>query len=93
MAAGLVLVLAAAAAGGCAAATSAPATRPVRPQLMIAGIAEDPCRPQRVLPVAARLGGQFEPDSSILRIAGGVYAAPGRPAPLTRAESACAEAA
>ena len=70
------------------------ATRPPGPQpwLAVAGIAQDPCQPQRALPVPAQLSGQFEADSSILRTAGGVYAAPGRSVPLTRAESACVAA-
>jgi glucoamylase len=66
------------------------ATRPRRqPTLTVAGLAQDPCQPQRVLPVPARLSGQFEPGSSLLRVAGGVYAGPGPSAP---AESACVAA-
>jgi glucoamylase len=66
------------------------ATRPRgQPKLSVAGLAQQPCQPQRVLPVPARLSGQFEPDSSILRVAGGVYAGPGPAAP---AESACVAA-
>jgi GH15 family glucan-1,4-alpha-glucosidase len=73
--------------------TTAAATRQFdQPGLTIAGIAQDPCQPQRALPVPARRSGQFEPDSTILRTAGGVYAAPGRAAPLTAAESACVAA-
>jgi hypothetical protein len=87
--AGAALVMAAAAAVVGAAVASAPARQPAQPQLAVAGVAQDPCQPQRELPVPAQLTGQFDPDSSILRTAGGVYAAPGRPAPLTRAESAC----
>ena len=69
------------------------ATRPPgQPRLTVAGIAQDPCQPQRALLVPAQLSGQFEPDSSILRTARGVYAAPGRPALLTRAEAACVAA-
>jgi GH15 family glucan-1,4-alpha-glucosidase len=69
------------------------ATRPRgQPRLTVAGLAQDPCQPQRALPVPARLSGQFEPDSSILRVAGGVYAAPGQATPLTPAESACVTA-
>ena len=69
------------------------ATRPPgQPRLTVAGIAQDPCQPQRALPVPTQLSGQFEPDSSILRTAGGIYAAPGHAAPLTRAESACVAA-
>ena len=77
-----------------AAAGVTAATRPPGPQpwLAVAGIAQDPCQPQRALPVPAQLSGQFEADSSILRTAGGVYAAPGRTVPLTRAESACVAA-
>ena len=86
VAVGAALVLVAA--GGIA------ATRPPgQPRLTVAGIAQDPCQPQWALPVPTYLSGQFEPDSSILRTAGGVYAAPGRAAPLTRAESACVAAA
>jgi glucoamylase len=66
------------------------ATRPRgQPKLTAAGAAQEPCQPQRVLPVPVQLSGQFEPDSSILRVAGGVYAGPGPSAP---AESACVAA-
>jgi len=66
------------------------ATRPRgQPKLSVAGLAQDPCQPQRALPVPAGLSGQFEPDSSLLRVAGGVYAGPGPAAP---AESACVAA-
>jgi glucoamylase len=58
----------------------------------VAGIAQDPCQQQLALPVPAQLSGQFEPDSSILRTAGGVYVAPGKPVPLIPAESACVAA-
>ncbi|MGH8922483.1 MAG: hypothetical protein ACRD0H_29795, partial [Actinomycetes bacterium] len=61
-----------------------------QPQLTVASIAQDPCQQQRALLVPARLSGQFEPDSSILLTARGTYVAPGRPAPLTRTQSACA---
>ncbi len=77
VAVGAALVLAAA---GAIAATRPPG----QPRLTVAGIAQDPCQQQRALPVPAQLSGQFEPGSSILRTAGGVYAAPGRAAPLTR---------
>ena len=87
--AGAALVLAAAA----AAVTSLPARHPAQPRLAVAGVAQDPCQPQRELPVPAELTGQFEPDSSTLRTAGGIYTAPGRPVPLTSAESACVAAA
>jgi len=40
-----------------------------QPSLTVAGVAEDPCQQQRALPVPVGLGGQFEPDSSILRTA------------------------
>jgi glucoamylase len=63
-----------------------------QPQLTVAGIAQDPCRPQRVVPVPAQLRGQFEPDSSVLRTAAGIYVAAGQPAALTRAELACLKA-
>ena len=87
---GVALVLAAAAA--IAAAGAIAATRPPgQPRLTSASVAQDPCQ-QWALPVPAQLSGQFEPGSSILRTAGGVYAAPGRAAPLTRAESACVAA-
>ena len=85
VAVGAALVLAAA---GAIAATKPPG----QPRLTVAGVAQDPCQPQRALPVPAQLSGHFEPDSSILRTARGVYAAPGRAAPLTRAESACVAA-
>jgi GH15 family glucan-1,4-alpha-glucosidase len=69
------------------------ATRPPgQPRLTVAGVAQDPCQPQRALPVPARLRGQFEPDSSILRTAGGLYLAPGKAGPLTPAESVCVAA-
>ncbi len=85
IAVGVALVLAAA---GATAATRPPG----QPRLTVVGVAQDPCQPQRALPVPAHLSGHFEPDSSILRTARGVYAAPGRAAPLTRAESACVAA-
>jgi glucoamylase len=85
VAVGAVLVLA-------AAATSAATRPPGQPRLRVAGIAQDPCQPQRALPVPAHLRGQFAPDSSILHTAGGVYAAPGHAAPLTPAELACVAA-
>ena len=69
--------------------TAATTKQPAQPELTVAGLAQDPCQPQRALPVPARLSGQFEPDSSILRVAGGVYAAPGQAAP---AQSACVTA-
>jgi glucoamylase len=69
------------------------AMQPGQPGLTVAGVAQDPCQQQRALPVPARLSGQFEPDSSILLTAGGTYAGPGRPAPLTRTRPACAAAA
>ena len=74
-----------------AAAGVTAATRPPEPQpwLAVAGIAQDPCQPQRALPVPAQLSGQFEADTSILRTAGGVYVSPDLAVPLTRAESAC----
>jgi len=85
VAVGAALALAAAT----AAATTAATRSPGQPKLTVAGLAQDPCQPQRALPVPARLSGQFEPDSSILRVAGGVYAAPGQAAP---AQSACVTA-
>jgi glucoamylase len=84
--AALVLVL------GTAGVTVPPAQTHLQPRLTVAGIAQDPCQPQRALPVPAQLSGQFEPGSSILRTAGGVYAAPGKTTPLTRAELACVAA-
>jgi glucoamylase len=72
--------------------TVAIAAQPGQPRLAVAGVAEDPCQPQRALPVPAGLSGQFEPDSSILLTAAGAYPAPGRPAPPTRTrppQSAC----
>src|SRR5215469_7609330 len=44
-----------------------------QPRLTVAGVAEDPCQQQRALPVPAGLSGQFEPDSSVLRMAGEIY--------------------
>jgi glucoamylase len=82
---GVALALAAAA---MTATTGATRPRP-QPKLTVAGLAQDPCQPQRALPVPVRLSGQFDPDSSILRVAGGVYAGPG---PKTPAESACVAA-
>jgi glucoamylase len=64
-----------------------------QPQLLVAGVAQDPCQPLRGLPVPARLNGRFEADSSIVRSGGEVYAAPGRLVPLTRSEAACVAAA
>jgi glucoamylase len=90
---GAALVMAVAAAAVGAAVASPSARPPAQPQLTVAGVAQDPCQPQRELPVPAQLTGQFDPDSSILRTAGGVYAAPGRRVLLTRAESACIAAA
>jgi hypothetical protein len=89
VAAGTALVLAVAV----AAVTRAVTRQSAQPQLTVAGIAQDPCQQQRALPVPAQLSGQFERDSSILYTAAGVYVAPGKPAPLTRAESACVAAA
>jgi glucoamylase len=63
-----------------------------QPRLMVAGVAQDPCQPQVALPVSVQRAGEFEPDSSVLRSPGGVYAAPGRAAAVTPAESACATA-
>jgi glucoamylase len=74
------------------AATASRTRRHRQPGLMVAGVAQDPCRPLRALPVSPRLTGRFEPYSSILRTAGGLYLARRRPAPLTTAETACAAA-
>jgi len=61
--------------------TTVTAARPPgQPHLTVAGVAQDPCQPQRALPVPAGVSGQFEPDSSILRTARGIYAAPARAA-------------
>jgi glucoamylase len=75
------------------AATLAMSRPPGQPRLTVAGVAEDPCQPQRALPVPAGLNGQFEPDSSVLRTAGGTYLAAGRSAPPTLNQSACSAAA
>jgi GH15 family glucan-1,4-alpha-glucosidase len=75
------------------AVTVAAAMQPGQPRLTVAGVAQDPCQQQRALPVPAWLSGHFEPDSSILLTAGGTYAAPQRPATLTRTQSACIAAA
>jgi glucoamylase len=64
-----------------------------QPRLTVAAVAQDPCQPRRALPVPAQLSGQFDADSSIVRTAGEVYAAPGRLVPLTRSEAACVAAA
>jgi glucoamylase len=69
--------------------TAATTKQPAQPELTVAGLAQDPCQPQRALPVPPRLSGQFEPDSSILRVGGGIYAAPGQAA---SAQSACVAA-
>ena len=68
--------------------TSGP--QPGQPQLTVAGVAEDPCQPQRALPVPPGRSGRFEPDSSILRTAGeDTFVAPGLPAPSSLSQSAC----
>ena len=68
--------------------TSGP--QPGQPQLTVAGVAEDPCQPQRALPVPPGRSGRFEPDSSILRTAGeDTFVAPGLPAPSSLCQSAC----
>ena len=92
VACGVALVLAVATAVAVA-LTATPARQPTQPRLMVAGIARDPCQQQRALPVPAQLSGQFEPDSSILRTAGGVYMASGEPVSLIPGESACVAAA
>ena len=74
------------------AVTVAAAMQPGQPRLTVAGVAQDPCQ-QRALPVPARLSGHFKPDSSILLTAGGIYAAPQRPARPVRIQSACAASA
>jgi glucoamylase len=65
--AGAVLMLAVSATS----VTVAIAAQAGQPQLTVAGVAQDPCQPQRALPVPAGLSGQFEPDSSILLAAAG----------------------
>jgi hypothetical protein len=75
------------------AVTVAAAMQPGQPRLTVIGVAQDPCQQQRALPVPARLGGHFEPDSSILLTGTGTYAAPRWPAPPARTQSACAAAA
>ena len=85
VAVGAALALAAAT----AAATTAATRQLPQPKLTVAGLAQEPCQPQQALPVPARLSGQFEPDSSILHVGGGVYAAPGQ---APSAESACVTA-
>jgi glucoamylase len=88
--AGIVLVVAITVVG--VAVTAEPARQLAQPWLMAAGIAQDPCQPQRAWPAPVQLSGQFEPDSSILRTAGGVYAAAHHIVPLTPAEAACVAA-
>ena len=85
---GAALVLAVSA----SAVTVAVAAQPGQPRLTVASVAQDPCQ-QRPVPAPARLSGRFAPDSSVLLTAGEAYVAPGRPAPLTPTESACAAAA
>jgi glucoamylase len=95
-ASGRVLAVSAALAFAVAVAVMAPygsAARAVQPRLLVAGVAQDPCQPLRGLPVPAQLGGQYEADSSIVRTAGEVYAAPGRLVRLTPGEAACVAAA
>jgi GH15 family glucan-1,4-alpha-glucosidase len=72
-----------------------PASRhqPGQPRLTVAGVAEDPCQPQRALPVPPEQSGRFEPDSSILRTAGDTFVAPGLSAPSALTQSACATVA
>lgn len=72
-----------------------PASRhqPGQPRLTVAGVAEDPCQPQRALPVPPERSGRFEPDSSILRTAGDTFVAPGLSAPSALTQSACATVA
>jgi glucoamylase len=67
-----------------------PGQAKAQPRLTVASIAQDPCQPQRALPVPVQLAGQFESDSSVLRTAGRIYTAPGQASPLTPAVSACA---
>ena len=78
---------------GLTAAPLSMATQPGQPRLTVAGVAEDPCQPQRALPVPAGQSGQFDPDSSILRTAAGAYVAPGLSPPSARDQSACAAVA
>jgi GH15 family glucan-1,4-alpha-glucosidase len=85
-----IAVAIAVAAGGVVAAAWRPARPPV---LALAGIAADPCAPQRVIAVPAGARGRFLPGSSVLAEGGTIYAGPGpaaRPAP---ALAACATAA
>ena len=89
----VVAVAAAVALAGAITTAGVTLTKPrAQPNLTVAGIAQDPCQ-QQARPVPARLNGQFEPDSSILQTAGGVYVAPGESIPLAPAESACVAAA
>jgi hypothetical protein len=69
------------------------AAHAAQPRLTVAAVAQDPCQPLRALPVPAQLSGRFDADSSIVRTAGEVYAAPGRLVPLTPNEAACVAAA
>jgi glucoamylase len=71
------------------AVTTTVVMQPGQPRLTIASVAQAPCQQQRALPVPARLGGQFEPDSSILLTARGTYLALEEPTLPTPAESAC----
>jgi glucoamylase len=74
-------------------ASSGSDARAAQPRLTVAAVAQDPCQPQRALPVPAQLSGQFDPESSIVRTVGEVFAAPGRMVRLTRREAACVAAA
>ncbi len=74
--------------------TIAAVRMPAAPPLLMQGIAEDPCAPQRVWPVPLAVFGKFEPGSSVLRTAAGqVYAGSGKATALTAAGSACVTAA
>jgi glucoamylase len=62
-------------------------------RLQESGVAQDPCQPREALPVPPATAGRFEPDSSVLVSAAGVFAAPGKIVPLTAARAACISAA
>jgi glucoamylase len=66
---------------------------PVAPEPLTGGISVPPCSQREIIAVPAAVDGRYDGRTSLLRVAGGVYRGAGRPAPLTRAEAACARGA
>jgi glucoamylase len=85
--AGLVLALVVAGSFFAVAGVSA-----VRPQLLSAGAAQNPCVPRQITAVPAGTRGVFEPGTSALRTIDGLYLAPGKQSRLTPALAACVRA-